>query len=110
MTLGEHMTTLRKRKSLSQADLGKKIGTSGDIIGKYERDEVKPSIEVVIKIADTLEVSLDYLTGKSSIELDAPTMKRLQEMQKLNADDKNHVFALLDAFLRDAKTKKAYAK
>lgn len=109
MTLGEHITTLRKRKKLSQAELGKIVGTSGDIIGKYERDEVKPSIEVVIKIADALDVSIDFLVGKSSIELDTPTIKRLQDMQKLNVEDKNHVFAMMDAFLRDAKTKKAYS-
>ncbi|WP_345766247.1 MULTISPECIES: helix-turn-helix transcriptional regulator [Chryseobacterium] len=34
--------------------MGKAFGTSGDIIGRYERDEVKPSIEVAIKIADVL--------------------------------------------------------
>lgn len=85
------------------------VGTSGDIIGRYERDEVKPSIEVVIKIADTLEVSIDYLVGKSAVELDKAVLKKIQDIQKLNADDKAHVFALLDAFLRDHKTKKAYA-
>ena len=65
------MVTLRKRKNLSQGELGKHVGTSGDIIGKYERDEVKPSIEVASKIADALEVSLDYLVGKTSVEIDA---------------------------------------
>jgi transcriptional regulator with XRE-family HTH domain len=57
-------------KKLSQSDLGKAVGTSGDIIGRYERDEVKPSIEVAIKIADALQVSLDYLVGKTSLEVD----------------------------------------
>ena len=77
MTLGEHITTLRKRKKLSQAELGKKIGTSGDIIGKYERDEVKPSIEVVVKIADTLDVSIDYLVGSTSLQIDKTTLNLL---------------------------------
>lgn len=31
------------------------------VIGRYERDEVKPSIEVGSKIAEALEISLDYL-------------------------------------------------
>lgn len=109
MTLGEHITLLRKQKSLSQADLGKAIGTSGDIIGRYERDEVKPSIEVVIKIADALAVSIDYLVGKTTLELDKTTLKRIQEIQRLPDQDKTHLFALMDAFLRDAKTKRAYA-
>ncbi|MCG2618196.1 helix-turn-helix transcriptional regulator [Terrimonas sp. NA20] len=108
MTFGEHITTLRKRKSLSQADLGKLVGTSGDIIGKYERDEVKPSIEVASKIADALEVSLDYLVGKTSVEIGSRTLNRLQDIQKLNEHDKATVLEILDAFLRDRKAKKAY--
>jgi transcriptional regulator with XRE-family HTH domain len=40
----------------------------GDIIGKYERNEVKPSIEVAAKIANALEVSLDYLVGKTPLK------------------------------------------
>jgi transcriptional regulator with XRE-family HTH domain len=109
MTFGTHTTALRKRKNLSQADLGKMVGTSGDIIGKYERDEVKPSIEVASKIADALEVSLDFLLGKTSVEIDAKTLKRLQDMQKLSDPDKAHLFEIIDAFLRDRKTKKEYA-
>jgi ribosome-binding protein aMBF1 (putative translation factor) len=60
MTFGEHITTLRRRKGLSQGDLGKAVGTSADIIGKYERNEVKPSIEVAAKIADALEVVVRF--------------------------------------------------
>jgi transcriptional regulator with XRE-family HTH domain len=70
---------LRKKKELSQAELGKKIGTSGDIIRRYERDIMSPSIEVIIKIADVLEVSIDYLVGSTNIKLDKATQKRLQD-------------------------------
>jgi len=110
MTFGEHITTLRKRKGLSQGELGKAVGTSGDIIGKYERNEVKPSVEVAAKIADALEVSLDYLVGKTSVEVDSKTLKRLQDIQKLNEQDKSTVLEMVDAFLRDRKTKKHYAE
>lgn len=108
MTFGEHIATLRKRKGISQSELGKSVGTSGDIIGKYERDEVKPSVEVASKISDVLEVSLDFLLGKSSVQLDKKTLKRLQEIDKLSAADKNLLLEMMDAFLRDRKTKHAY--
>ena len=62
-----------------------------------------------MKITDPLEVSLDYLVGKVSVEPDTKTLKRLQDIQSLNDQDKAHVFELLDAFLRDRKTKKTYA-
>ncbi|TKB99092.1 helix-turn-helix domain-containing protein [Pedobacter cryophilus] len=103
MTLGQQITTLRKKKGLSQADLGKLVETSGDIIGRYERDEVKPSIEVVVRMADALEVSLDFLVGKSDLELDKKTIKRLEDIEKLPDNDKEHIFYALDGLIKAAK-------
>lgn len=65
MTFGERITLIRKQLKLSQEDLAKKIGTSAPIVGRYEREEIKPSIDVAAKLADALGVSLDYLLGKS---------------------------------------------
>lgn len=109
MTLGQQITALRKKKGISQADLGKRVETSGDIIGRYERDEVKPSIEVVIRMADALEVSLDYLVGKTDMELDSSTLNRIREVSMLPEQDKQQVFMVVDALIRDFKAKKAYA-
>lgn len=58
---------------ISQEELAKKIGMHAPIIGRYEREEVKPSIEMAVKIAQALEVSLDFLTGLSDVELDKAT-------------------------------------
>jgi transcriptional regulator with XRE-family HTH domain len=66
MALADNMMLLRKKKNLSQAELGKMIGTSADVIDRYERD-ITPSIEGVAKIADALEVSVDYLIGKTKM-------------------------------------------
>jgi transcriptional regulator with XRE-family HTH domain len=109
MTLGQHIAAFRKAKGFSRSELGKKAGTSGDIIGRYERDEVKPSIEVIIKIADALEVSIDYMVGKTDFELDSDTLKRIQDFSTLPSDKKKQVFMIIDALIRDFKTRKAYA-
>lgn len=101
---------LRKKKGLSQAELGKIIGTSGDVVGRYERGDISPSIEVVSKIADALEVSVDYLIGKTRMELDKDTMRRIEDISALPQENKNFVLNLIDMALRDFKTKKAYAK
>ena len=71
--------------------------------------EKKPSVEVAAKIADALEVSLDFLVGKTNVEIDSKALNRLQDIQKLNEVDKATVFEMVDAFLRDRKAKKAYA-
>ena len=109
MTLGEHILILRKQKKFSQSVLGKAIGTSGDIIGRYERDIMSPSIDVIIKLADTLGVSIDFLVGKTTIQIDHEALNRLEELSKLPNDQKNQVFNVIDALVRDFKAKQAYA-
>lgn len=108
MDLGENIMLLRKKKGLSQADLGKIIGTSGDVIGRYERSNLTPSIDVVTKIADTLEVSIDYLTGKSKIILDKDMLDRMENISNLSEENKNYIISLIDMALRDFKTKQTY--
>jgi transcriptional regulator with XRE-family HTH domain len=109
MNIGDKITTLRKQKDMSQTDLGKAVGVSREIIGRYERNEVLPSIEVAAKIANALEVSLDFLAGNTDQLLEKNIIQRISDIQKLPQDDKAHLFALMDAFLRDHKTKKVYA-
>ena len=108
-TFGKRITTIRKDKGLSQGELAKQIGTMGVVLGRYERDEVKPSIEVAAKLSDALGVSLDYLVGNSEVLLDKELIKRITEIQQLSEEDRNGIFYALDGLLRDAKARKAYA-
>jgi transcriptional regulator with XRE-family HTH domain len=108
MTIGEHIMLLRKEKGLSQAALGKEIGTSGDIIGRYERNIMTPSVEVIMKIADSLEVSIDYLVGKTNLVIDKATLKRLEDINTLPEDKKQYILNHLDILIRDFKARQAY--
>ena len=104
METGNIIALLRKEKNWSQTDLATKSGVSREMIGKYERGEAVPSIEAAKKIADAFGVSLDYLVGEGiNSKFDKKTVKRLQDIEKLEANDKEHVFAMLDAFLANNK-------
>jgi len=104
MTFADRLSIARKQKNIRQADLGKLVGTSGDIIGKYERGENTPSIEVAAKISDALEVSLDYLVKDGDLKaLDKQTLKRLSDIDNLNDKDKEHIFYTLDNLIKAAK-------
>lgn len=109
MGFGDNMMLIRKKKKLSQAALGKIIGTSGDVVGRYERGDIKPSIDVVAKIADALEVSVDYLIGKTNLILDKESLHRIEDISNLKEENKKFIFNLIDMALRDIKTKKAYS-
>ena len=102
-SFGKRLLEVRKDKKMSQEELAKSVNVHGAVIGRYERDEVKPSIEMAAKIADALEVSLDYLVGNTDSALDKSIIKRVLDIQKLNLQDRSHVFALLDAFIKQTK-------
>jgi transcriptional regulator with XRE-family HTH domain len=100
MNISKIMADLRKEKDWSQTDLANKSGVSREMIGKYERGDAIPSIEAAKKIADSLNVSLDFLVGEGlNASFDKATVKRLQDIQKLPNEEKGHVYAMLDAFL-----------
>jgi transcriptional regulator with XRE-family HTH domain len=112
MAIGDKIQTLRKQQGWSQQKLAKKIGTSGPIIGRYERGEMTPSVEVAKKLADTFDVTLDFLvddTGKTAEIKDKAMLQRIMEIQALDTEDQKTIVHVLDSLLRDAKARKAYA-
>ncbi len=74
---------ISKQKKRTQVALGKIIGTYGDVIGRYERGDITPSVDVVAKIADALEVSVDYLIYKTKLLIDKNILNRLEEFSNL---------------------------
>jgi transcriptional regulator with XRE-family HTH domain len=80
------------------------------MIGKYERGENLPSIEVIVKLAKAFEVSVDYLLGEGlNASYDKEMVKRLDEVEHLPADEKQRIYYFMDLVIRDHKTKAAYA-
>ena len=109
MTFGERIISLRKKLKWSQDELAKKVGTSAPIIGRYERNEIKPSIETAKNIADALGVTLDYLLGGSNnAVLDKDLLKRIDDIESLSEEDKDKIYYFIDMAVRDAKAKQAY--
>jgi transcriptional regulator with XRE-family HTH domain len=112
MAIGENIKILRRQNRWSQKQLAQKIGTSGPIVGRYERGEMTPSVEVAKKLADTLNVTLAYLVDdpiRAAEIKDKNMFRRIMEIQDLNTEDQKTIVHVLDSLLRDVKAKKAYA-
>lgn len=59
---GERLRRLRLSRDLSQGELASRLGVVPSSVGKYERIANSfPSVEVLIKISDFFDVTLDYL-------------------------------------------------
>src|SRR6266542_4548657 len=101
VSFGKKLRECREAKELSQAELARKISAHHSIIGRYERDEVKPTIDVVKKLADILNVTAGYLLGETendSLFKTPDMLKRFQEIDSLNEEDKKCLLANVDAF------------
>lgn len=109
LNIGDKIIELRKRNNWSQSELAKAIEASRDIIGKYERNENSPSIEMAFKIAKVFDVPVDYLLGEGKhATYDNDTVKRIEEIQVLDGNTKSVLFNLIDTYIRDAKARVAY--
>jgi transcriptional regulator with XRE-family HTH domain len=59
------------------------LKTKGPVIIRYEKEEMRPSIEAVAIITEILDVSLDWLVGHTNLELDKGMLQRIQEVTKM---------------------------
>ncbi|EHQ92188.1 helix-turn-helix domain-containing protein [Desulfosporosinus youngiae] len=64
--IGSRLKELRAKKQITQEELGKIAGVTTSMIGMYEIDARKPSFEVIEKIADYFNVTVDYILGRES--------------------------------------------
>ncbi|OAH58653.1 MULTISPECIES: helix-turn-helix transcriptional regulator [Bacillaceae] len=60
-TFGERLKHVRKAKKLRQNELGQTLGLTQSTISQYEKNQKTPDINTLKKIADTLNVSAEYL-------------------------------------------------
>lgn len=63
MSFGSNLKKIRQNKKLTQEELAKKINTSRSNIANYENDKNMPSVEMLEKLSNTLDCSIDYLMG-----------------------------------------------
>ena len=60
----EQLKTLRKKNSLTQKELAEKVGVKQNSYANWENGNREPNIEMLVRIADYFDVSLDYLLGR----------------------------------------------
>ena len=62
---GDKLRALRMEKKLTQNDLAARLGIVGASVSSYEKNKQYPSVEVLIQLCQTFDVSADYLLGLS---------------------------------------------
>jgi transcriptional regulator with XRE-family HTH domain len=65
LLLNENIKKLRLARGLNQVEFAKILGVSKQCVSNWENDNVMPSIEMLIKIADFFNVTTDYILGRN---------------------------------------------
>lgn len=116
MSFSARLKKARIEKGLSQTELGKKVQVHYTQIGRYEQKGVKPSSEVLAKMANVLGVSTDFLMNGSSEQLagaaltDKKLLNQFISVELLPKDKKAVVIELIDAFLLKCDIQQRYVK
>jgi len=105
MTLGERIKRLRQERNWSQTQFAQKLKVHQKQISGYERDVHVPSTELLIRMADLFNVSLDYLAFENREDLqqvqiaDRDLLQKLEAIDRLTDADRTTVKAVLDTFI-----------
>ena len=62
--LNENIKKLRMARGLNQVEFANLLGVTKQCVSNWENDNVLPSIEMLMKIADAFNVKTDYLLGR----------------------------------------------
>lgn len=103
--ISENLKAIRTRKGVSQDELSKRTDIHSVQFSRYERGQSVPSIDVVKKIADALDVSIDELVygnesnkAEQSIN-DQELLSMFKKVQLLNDKQKSTVKDFLSAYI-----------
>jgi len=106
--IGERLKEIKKIRGITQADIAEITGVSVSAVKKWEQDQTDPNTGILIKLADHLNVSIDYLLKRSdtvSIDPDAED-SLLYKYRQLDDTDKDKVESYADGLLENDKYKK----
>ena len=101
----ENLRKIREKKRISQISLSIDVGVAQETISSYERGKSLPSADVLIKLADRLDTSTDYLLDRTQIatSLEGLTLDDMQvdelelvaKYRKLSREQKGRVLGFI---------------
>ena len=81
---GKRLKELRKANGYTIEQFADMVGISKSTLGYYENDKRMPDIEILVRIADTLNVNADYLIGRTNTTAQNGKMKTVCEFTGLS--------------------------
>ncbi len=65
MVIAQRIKELRLECGMTQTELSKAVGCTQSMVARWEKEECEPTATAIVKLAEALGCSCDYLLGKS---------------------------------------------
>lgn len=102
----ERLRTARELRKLNQGELAQRSGLQDSAISHFETGTRKPSFDNLRRLADALDVTTDYLLGRTA-DAKAPitTDKLYRHLDQLSSKDRDIAEGFLNLLADQAKNK-----
>ena len=91
---GDRLRQAREARNINQTELAAKAGLQPSAIGHFEKERRKPSFANIRALAKALDVTSDYLLGRTESMAGETTLFRGEEM--LTSNDRDHIQMMID--------------
>lgn len=89
-SLNENIKQLRVSCGMNQVEFSRLLGVTKQCVSNWENDNVLPSIDMLVKIADCFKVSTDFLLGRSD--------KVCLDVSFLTEEQRSHILLIINDF------------
>jgi transcriptional regulator with XRE-family HTH domain len=109
ISVGTQIQKLRKENNLNQSQLAEKIGVSLTQLQRYENKGVQPPADILKKLADAFNTSIDFIVYGDSEQKAQQTIKdnellsQFKAVEQLDSKDKSTIKDIIDAFIKRSK-------
>ena len=111
----QRLRELRTTRKLTQTRLAELLAVSPRVYSRWETGDVTPHFDTIVRLADTLGVSLDELAGRKDVSSETsiknPELNRLcRKVDQLSDEDQKALVVVLDSLVKRSKVSRVMAE
>jgi len=116
LPISQRLRDLRKEFNLTQEELADKVDIDNKMISFYENGKSMPSVDVLIKFAETFDVTVDYFLFEEAPRQplhqsgDKELVELLANLDKLTEDDRMSIKHIIRSFIAKNQVKDFMSK
>ncbi len=108
-TFGRHLARLRKATGFTREELATELGATRRVIAYYETESQYPPADLLVSLAQAINVNLDTLLGMErktkAVKPSSRIERRIKNIEALPPRTKRQIVQLIDTFIEAERIK-----